>query len=82
MLIENIGKNIIQKNMLQIQTKNRIDKPTIRESIKELVKMSVLVGGLYFLTGLQDIDFDIYTGVVLATADVLVKLIQEIKKGK
>ncbi len=64
------------------QLKNHLlDKPTLLESVKELGIMAFLVGALYFLTGIQEIDFDIYSGIVIATAKVLIKIIQEVKKG-
>ncbi len=63
------------------QLKNKLDVPTLVETFKELAKMSVLVGALYFLTEVRELDFDIYTGIVVAVSDVLIKLIQEIKKG-
>ena len=64
------------------QVKNTVDKPTIKESVKELAVMSVLVGAIYFLTGIQDIDFNEMTAIVIVIAKTLLKLVTEFKKGK
>jgi len=64
------------------QLKNKIDKTTLINSLWELVVMTGVVAGIYFLTGIQDIEFGIYEGIVVATARVLIKLLEEIKKGE
>ncbi len=68
--------------MLKVQKKNKIDVPTVLESLKELGIMSVIVGVLYFLAGVQEIDFGIYSGIAVAVSKVLIKIVQEIKKGQ
>ncbi len=68
--------------MLKVQTKNKLDVPTVLESIKELGIMSLIVGVLYFLTGIQEVDFGIYSAIAVAVSKVLIKLIQEFKKGQ
>ncbi len=67
--------------MLKKQTKNRIDKPTLIQSLKELGIMSFLVGVLYFLTNIGEVDFGQYSVIAVAVAKVLIKLIEEFKKG-
>ena len=67
--------------MLKVQTKNKIDEPTVKESLKELVILSLIAGGLFFLTEIQAIDFGQYTVVVGITAKYIIKLIEEFRKG-
>lgn len=67
--------------MLKVQTKNKIDEPTVKESLKELVVLSLIAGGLFFLTEIQAIDFGQYTVVVGITAKYIIKLIEEFRKG-
>lgn len=67
--------------MLKVQTKNKIDKPTVKESLKELAILSLIAGGLFFLTEIQAIDFGQYTVVVGITAKYIIKLIEEFRKG-
>lgn len=65
----------------QKQLKNKIDLPTVKESVKELAVMSILVGSIYFFTELQEIDFGMYSGIVVAVAKVAIKFLEEFKKG-
>ena len=67
--------------MLKVQTKNKIDEPTVKESLKELAILSLITGGLFFLTEIQAIDFGQYTVVVGITAKYIIKLIEEFRKG-
>lgn len=69
-------------SLSKIQVKNKIDKPTIVESLKELAILSAIVGALYFLGGVQDVGFGVYDPIIVATARVLIKLLEEIKKGE
>lgn len=62
--------------------KNKIDKPTLVESVKELAVMSLLVGAAYFLTGVQDLDFNEITAIIIVIAKTLLKLVTEYKKGR
>jgi len=63
------------------QIKNKMDKPSRIESIKELGILSVIAGVLYFLVGVQDINFGEYTVLVGLGAKFIIKLIEEYKKG-
>ena len=67
--------------MLKVQTKNKIDEPTVKESLKELAILSLIAGGLFFLTEIKAIDFGQYTIVVGITAKYVIKLIEEFRKG-
>ena len=62
--------------------KNKIDKPTLVESVKELAVMSLLVGAAYFLTGVQDLDFNETTAIIIVIAKTLLKLVTEYKRGR
>ena len=67
--------------MKVVQTKNSIDVPTIINSLRELGILSAIVGGLFFLEGLQVIDFSVYSPIIVAAAKVLVELLREYRKG-
>lgn len=67
--------------MKKVQTKNSIDVPTIVNSLKELGLASILVGGLYFLEGLEALDFAVYSPIVYASARVAIEVIKEYKRG-
>ena len=64
-----------------IQRKNKIDVPTLRESIKELAILSLITGSLYFLTEVQDINLGEYTVFIGILSRFLIKLIEEYRKG-
>ena len=67
--------------MLKVQTKNKIDEPTVKESLKELAILSAITGVLYFLTGVQDVNLGEYTVLVGIAARFIIKLIEEYRKG-
>lgn len=67
--------------MLKTQTKNKVDIPTLMETLKELGILSVIVGALYFLTEIQTVEFGIYAPVIVAAAKVLTKFIEQFKRG-
>lgn len=64
-----------------IQRKNKIDVPTLRESIKELAILSLITGSLYFLTEVQDVNLGEYTVFIGILSRFLIKLIEEYRKG-